>query len=123
VLSTDTVDFNNNPNGTDGNHYAADYAELQVQNAMDAVNQVRAQLGAQSIALQSDASDASTDVVNQIASESAIRDVNMGQAMTAFTKDEILSKIGLSVLAQMQSNAQLVIQLVGGATPSLRGLI
>ena len=123
VLAPQKVDFNNNVTGTGDNHLAADYAELQVQNAIEAVNQVRAKLGAQSVALQEDASDASLDVVNQVASESAIRDVNMGQAMTAFTKDQILGKVGQSVLAQMQSNAQLVIQLVGSATPGLRGLI
>lgn len=117
VLSSPVVDFNNNvTNTTSSNTYAADYAELQVQGAMEAVNQVRAQLGAQSVSLQEDASDASLEVVNQVASESAIRDVNIGQAVTAFTKDQILSQVGMSVLAQMQSNAQLVIQLVKGAT-------
>lgn len=119
VLPSNVVDFNNTvTSATSGNTYAADYAELQVQGAMEAINHVRAQLGAQSVSLQEDASDASLEIVNQVASESAIRDVDMGQTVTAFTKDQIMSQIGTSVLAQMQSNAQLVIQLVKGATSS-----
>lgn len=123
VLDSAHVDFNNTVTGTGDNTYSADYAELQVQGAMEAINQVRAQLGAQTVSLQEDASDASLQIVNQTASESAIRDVDMGQAMTAFTKDQIMSQIGVSVLSQMQSNAQLVIQLVNSLNPGTGGKV
>lgn len=123
VLAPDVVDWTNTDTGQGSNAAATADAEARVQNALDALSKARAMVGAQTVSLQEDANDSSTDVVNQIASESAIRDVDMGQAVTAFTRDEILAKVGQSVLAQMQSNAQLVIQLVGGATPGLRGLI
>jgi flagellin len=124
VLPHAIVDANNNVTGyTNSNTYSADYAELQVQGAMDAINHVRAQLGAQSTSLQEDAGDASLEIVNQVASESAIRDVDMGQAVAQFTRDQILSQVGISVLAQMQQNAQLVIQLVGAVNPGVEGLI
>jgi flagellin len=124
VLSSAVIDSNNNiTSPTSSNTYAADYAELQVQGAMDAVNQVRAQLGAQSVSLQEDAGDASLEIVNQVASESAIRDVNVGQAVTQFTKDQVLLQVGVSVLAQMQQDAQLVVQLVGAVNPGTTGRI
>ena len=91
--------------------------------AIDAISEVRANVGAQSVALQENADDGSIEAVNQIASESAIRDVDMGQAVTQFTRDQVMSQIGVSVLAQMQQNAQLVIQLVGAVNPGVSGRI
>lgn len=125
VLPNNVIDFNNNVTGNTGsdNTYAADYAEAQVQGAIDAVNQVRAKLGAQTVALQEDANDASVQIVNQTASESAIRDVNIGQAATQFTQDQIMTNIGTSVLAQMHANAQLIIQLVNGMNPGISGRV
>jgi flagellin-like hook-associated protein FlgL len=124
VLPNAIVDSNNNLTGsTNSNTYSADYAELQVQGAMDAIDQVRAQLGAQSTSLHEDANDASLEIVNQVASESGIRDLNVGQSVAQFTRDQILSQVGISVMAQMQADAQLVIQLVGAANPRAEGLI
>jgi flagellin len=124
VLRPEMVDGYDNSSGTDtSNMTAAADAEARVQNAIEAINGARARIGAQSVALSEDASDASVQVVNQSASESAIRDVNMGQAATQFTKDQVLSRIGLSVLSQMQTNAQLVIQLVNGLNPGTGGKI
>lgn len=124
VLDPNIVDWQNNPSGTDTtNMVAAQDAEARVQNAMDLISQARAQVGAQDVALQGDMNDASLDVVNQVASESAIRDLNVGQAVTQFTKDQVMSQIGTSVLAQMHSNAQLVIALVNGVNPGIQGKV
>lgn len=114
VLPPTVVNFNNQVTGSSSsNQYAASYAEIAVQNAIAQLSQQRAQIGAQTVMLQEDAGDASTQIVNQVAAISAIRDTNIGAAVTALTKDQILNHIGTSVLAQMQGNAHLVVQLVG----------
>jgi flagellin len=124
VLAPDIVDTFNNPTGQDtSNEFAAADAEARVQNALDAISGARAKIGAQSVALQEDANDASIQVVNQTASESAIRDVNVGQSVAQFTKDQVMSQVGISVLAQMQADAQLVIQLVDSVNPGVEGKI
>jgi flagellin-like hook-associated protein FlgL len=123
VLDPKAVDWLNNPSGTDSNLAATQDAQARVQNAMELISQARAQVGAQGVALQGDSNDASLEAVNQIASESAIRDVDIGQAATQFTKDQVMSQIGTSVLAQMQTNAQLVIQLVNGLNPGVAGKV
>lgn len=124
VLAPQRVDASNNPSGQDtSNMFAAADAEARVQNALDAVSSARAKIGAQSVALQEDANDASVQVVNQTASESSIRDLNVGQAATQLAKDQVLSHVGMSVLAQMQANAQLVIELVNGVNPGINGKI
>jgi flagellin len=111
VMPVNVVDWQNNPLGTGNNQAATADAEARVQNALDAISHARAQVGAQSVSLNEDADNASLDVVNQVASESAIRDVNIGQTSAEFIKDQVLSQIGVSVLSQMQVNANLVLQL------------
>lgn len=124
VLAPDIVDGFDNPAGSDSsNAFAAMDAEARVQNAIEAISGARAHIGAQAVALTEDANDASVQVVNQTASESAIRDVNLGQAATQFTKDQVLSQVGVSVLAQMQTKAQLVIELVSGLNPGNAGKV
>lgn len=124
VLRPGEVDAFNNAIGTDtSNQVSIIDAEARVQNALDAISSARAKIGAQAVAMQEDASDAAIQVVNQTASESAIRDVDMGQAVTQFTKDQIMTQIGTSVLAQMQANAQLVIELVSGINPGIAGKV
>ena len=123
VLRPQTVDYQNVASGEGSNAASTADAELRVENAMDMINQARAQVGAQGVAMQADMNDASTQIVNQIASESAIRDLNVGAAVTQFTKDQIMSQIGTSVLAQMQTNAQLIVQLVNGLNPGISGKV
>ncbi len=48
------------------------------------------------------ADNAATQEINQIASESSIRDADIGATVTAFTKEQILVSVGTSVLSQMQ---------------------
>ena len=123
VLQTNVEGATGQIIGTASNQAAASDAQLRVQAALDTISTVRAQVGAQSVALQEDAGDASVQIVNQTASESAIRDVNVGQTVTQFTKDQVMTQIGTSVLAQMHANAQLVIQLVNGLNPGTQGRV
>ncbi len=115
VVNPAVVDYMNNPAGTASNAAATADAQARVNNAIDAINQVRAQVGAQTVSLQEDANNASLEVVNQMASESAIRDTNVAQTASEFVKDQILTNIDVSVTSQMQVDAQLFAQLVARA--------
>lgn len=124
VLAPQTVDWANNPTGTSATNDASTAdAEARVQHAMDAISHVRATVGAQSVALQEDANDASLEILNQTAARSAIRDADIGESAAAFMKDQVLQKIDVSVLAQMHVDAQLVIHLVGSVNPGTAGRI
>jgi flagellin len=83
----------------------------QIDTALNTVNQQRAQLGAVITRLNIDADNDNTAAVNLQASESAIRDLNVGQATSDYNKAQILVQIGTTVLAQSNTNAQTVLGL------------
>jgi flagellin len=83
----------------------------QITDSLDTLLQQRAQLGAVIVRLNEDANNDSVAAVNMQASESAIRDLNVGQATTEFTKLQVLVQVGTSVLAQSNANAQSVLGL------------
>lgn len=79
-------------------------AETRIDYALDTLNFQRAQIGAQVVSLNEAANDASIQYVNQVASESSIRDLNIGTATTEFTKQQILVQVGTSVLSQSEAS-------------------
>lgn len=83
----------------------------QIDNALEVLLNQRAQLGAVIVRLNEDANNDNVASVNLQASESSIRDLNVGQATTEFTKLQILVQVGTSVLSQANSNAQSVLGL------------
>jgi len=83
----------------------------QIDNALNVVNGQRAQLGAVIVRLNVDAQNDNTASVNLQASESAIRDLNVGNATAEYNKTQILVQIGTTVLAQSNTNAQTVLGL------------
>ncbi len=83
----------------------------QIDNALNTLLGQQAQLGAVVVRLNEDANNDSVASVNLQASESAIRDLNVGQATTEFTKLQVLVQVGTSVLAQSNANAQSVLGL------------
>ena len=95
------------PNGS----LAAEDSIGQIDNALQSVLAQRAQLGATIVRLQEDSSNDNIASVNLTASESAIRDLNVGQETTEYTKLQILVQVGTSVLAQANQNAQSVVSL------------
>jgi flagellin len=95
------------PNGS----LASEDSIGQIDNALQTVLAQRAQLGATIVRLQEDANNDNVASVNLTASESAIRDLNVGQETTEYTKLQILVQVGTSVLAQANQNAQSVISL------------
>lgn len=98
------------------NQYAADFAELRVSDAIDQLSYVRAQVGAQSVSLQSDAGDSSIAIVNETAAVSSIRDTDIAASTIELTKDQVLTQFGTSVLAQMQANQQQLMSLMVAQT-------
>jgi flagellin len=90
---------------------ASEDAIGQIDNALQSLLSQRASLGATIVRLQEDQTNANTASVNLQASESAIRDLNIGAATTAYTKTQILIQVGTSVLSQSNSNAQSVLSL------------
>jgi flagellin len=95
------------PNGS----LASEDSIGQIDNALQAVLAQRSQLGATIVRLQEDMSNDNVASVNLTASESAIRDLNVGSETTEYTKLQILVQVGTSVLAQANQNAQSVISL------------
>ncbi|HEX3551087.1 MAG TPA: flagellin [Candidatus Elarobacter sp.] len=83
----------------------------QIDNALQEVLAQRSQLGATIVRLQEDQNNDNVASVNLTASESAIRDLNVGSETTEYTKLQILVQVGTSVLAQANQNAQSVISL------------
>jgi flagellin len=83
----------------------------QIDNALQTILSQQANLGAVVVRLNEDANNDNISEVNLQASESSIRDLNVGQATTEFTKLQILVQVGTSVLAQANANAQSVLGL------------
>jgi flagellin len=84
----------------------ASYAEIQVDAALETIGGIRAQVGAQTVALQNDAQNDSVTIVNETAAVSNIRDADIGAVSTDFAKQQILASVGNSVLAQINVSAQ-----------------
>ncbi len=51
---------------------------------------------------------------NFSAAESSIRDLDMAQEMTTFTKNQVLSQAGTAMLAQANQSSQAILQLLRG---------
>jgi flagellin len=83
----------------------------QIDNALQRLLNQQAQLGAVVVRLNIDQDAAQVAATNLQAAESNIRDLNVGQATTEFTKLQILVQVGTSVLAQSNANAQSVLTL------------
>jgi flagellin len=83
----------------------------QIDNALQTLLTQQAQLGAVVVRLNIDQDNDNVASTNLQAAESNIRDLNVGQATTEFTKLQILVQVGTSVLSQSNANAQSVLAL------------
>ncbi|PRY18247.1 flagellin [Kineococcus rhizosphaerae] len=91
------------------------------QTAIDDIDKVlkqvtgaRADLGAVQNRFEHAINNINTSIENITASESAIRDTDMAKEMTKFTKNQILSQAGTSMLAQANSSSQNILSLLRG---------
>jgi flagellin len=99
------ISSSNNPS------LGAEDAIGQIDIALQNLLTQQAQLGAVVVRLNIDQDNDNTAATNLQASESNIRDLNVGAATTEFTKLQVLVQVGTSVLAQSNANAQSVLTL------------
>jgi flagellin len=81
--------------------------------AINAISTQAATLGAVQNRLQYTSDAISSTEQNLSASNSQIKDVNMAQEMTTLTQQQILEQAGTSMLAQANSQPQLILKLLG----------
>ena len=91
----------------------ASAAITALDTAIASVSAQRGQLGATQNRLEHKINNINVTVENLAASESAIRDTDMAQEMTKFTRSQILQQAGTSMLAQANSSQQSVLKLLG----------
>ena len=104
VLKPIQVDgFNNVIGQSSSNNLAASNAEIRIDNALEQIGSIRAQVGAQVVATQQDANNDDTAILSYTNTVSNIRDADVGKTVTDFTQQQILVSVSASVLSQLQS--------------------
>jgi flagellin len=88
-------------------------ALASLTNAINSISTLAATLGAVQNRLQYTSDSISSTEQNLSASNSQIKDVNMAQEMTNLTQEQILEQAGTSMLAQANSQPQLILKLLG----------
>jgi flagellin len=101
-LGTDVLDL-----GTD-----ASAAITALDTAISSVSDQRADLGAYQNRFEHTINNLNVTVENLSASESRIRDTDMAQEMVAFTRNQILTQAGTSMLSQANQASQNVLSLL-----------
>ena len=101
-LGVDTVDVTTDASGAIG----------LITTAIGTVSTVRADLGAKQNRFDHTINNLNVAVENLTASESRIRDADMAQEMVQFTRNQILSQAGTSMLAQANQASQGVLSLL-----------
>ena len=87
-------------------------AEYRLDYAIQTLGASRAVVGAQMVSLQEAAQNVNTTSVNTQASESAIRDLNVGAAMVDFTRAQVLRQFQTHIIADADKMSQGVATLV-----------
>ena len=93
---------------------AAGAAITSLDAAIKTVSTTRGTLGATQNRFESTIANLQVSVENLSASESRIRDTDMAQEMTNFTRNQILQQAGTAMLAQANSAPQSVLRLLQG---------
>ncbi len=88
-------------------------ALTSLTSAINNISSMAATLGAVQNRLQYTSDSISSTEQNLSASNSQIKDVNMAQEMTKMTQQQILEQAGTSMLAQANSQPQLILKLLG----------
>ncbi|MBC7196341.1 MAG: flagellin, partial [Deferribacterales bacterium] len=85
-----------------------------IDRALTQVVTIRATIGAQINRLEHTIANLSVAHENMTASESRIRDLDMAEEMSNFTRSQILSQAGTAMLAQANQIPQMALQLLQG---------
>ena len=92
----------------------AESSILAIDNAVNTVTKTRSNLGAAQNRLEHTVSSLSITIENLAASESRIRDMDMAEEMSVFSRNQILMQSAMAMMAQANSNAQYVMKLIAG---------
>ena len=84
-----------------------------VQTLITSTSTLRANLGAIQNRFEHTVNNLNTSIENLSASESRIRDTDMAQEMTNFSRTQILSQAGTAMLAQANQSSQGILKLLG----------
>ncbi|MCL2000878.1 MAG: hypothetical protein FWG74_05545, partial [Planctomycetes bacterium] len=85
-----------------------------IEKAIKDVSETRAQIGAvQANMLQTNENNLRVAIENITKTEADIRDTDMASEMTEFTKNQIMSNVGISMLAQANASSHSVLALFG----------
>lgn len=90
----------------------ADTAMEDVDDALKRVSEIRSTIGAQQNRLESVIANQENTVENTTAAESRIRDTDMAEEMLEYSKNNILSQAGQSMLAQANQSADGILTLL-----------
>ena len=104
ALGVDDIDLTDQDSAND--------AIRTIDDAIKTVSTQRASLGAAQNRLEHTINNLSTSSENLTAAESQIRDVDMAQEMTEYTKNNILAQAAQAMLAQANQQPQSVLQLL-----------
>jgi flagellin-like hook-associated protein FlgL len=85
----------------------------RIDAAIKTVSSVRADLGAISNRFEHTVNNLNVAIENTTASESRIRDTDMASEMTKFTRAQVLTQAGTSMLAQANQSTQSILKLLG----------
>ncbi len=91
----------------------ANAAITAIDEAITQVSSARANLGALQNRFEHTINNLNTTNENLTASESRIRDTDMAQEMTNFTRTQVLTQAGTSMLAQANQSTQSILKLLG----------
>jgi flagellin len=91
----------------------ASSAITAIDAAITTVSSARADLGAKQNRFEHTINNLNTTIENTTASESRIRDTDMASEMTNFTRAQVLTQAGTSMLAQANQSTQSILKLLG----------
>lgn len=89
-------------------------ALANIDDAIETVNGALGDVGAAQNRIAYALENVKAQISNFTAAESVIRDVDMAEEMTKFSKNQILSQAGTAMLAQANQSAQGILQLLRG---------
>lgn len=118
AITLDSLDLTSSTMGIGSTTLAtrggAETALTAIDTAIKHVNTALGKIGSAQNRIEFASSNTRTAIQNVSAAESVIRDVDMAEEMTKFTKNQILQQAGTAMLAQANQSAQGVLQLLRG---------
>jgi flagellin len=110
AVATAVSSLSANYSSASGAQAAISAIDTQIQNMSTA----QANLGAYQNRFQHTINNLNTAIQNTTAAQSRIRDTDMAQEMTTFSKSQVLVQAGTAMLAQANASSQSILKLLNG---------